>query len=70
MLCPCPNLFCAILDLFAIDYQDMNLRQSEKLTARLISIVGTLMVGISGLAPVVIFPYLPNDHSKLSMKIL
>ena len=56
------DMFC---DLFRIENRDFTSIQNEKLVARLAMIIGTLLVGISGLAPVILLPYFPADHSKL-----
>jgi hypothetical protein len=54
-----------ISDLFFIKNRDFNLLFDGKLSVWLFSIFGTLLVGASGIMPVIIMPHLIKDHTKL-----
>lgn len=51
--------------LFFIQSRDFNLILNGKLSVWLFSILGTILVGISGIMPVIIMPHLIKDHTKL-----
>ena len=54
-----------ICDLFFMDNHDFYLINNGKLAVWIFSIFGTMLVGISGIAPVIIMPHLVQDHIQL-----
>ena len=59
-----------ISDLLFIENRDFNLLFDGKLSVWLFSILGTLLVGASGIMPVIIMPHLIKDHTKLGKYLL
>ena len=56
-----------ISDLFLIQNRDFNLILNGRLSVWLFSIFGTILVGLSGIMPVIIMPHLIKDHTKLGI---